>query len=622
MCKQLRRRSSSFARWVCAGLIGALLFTRYLFGQTIDYDPPAKSGNARLEHGLQELTSAAALKPILPRAASSRLSFTADGKVIVILVPEPGEQPLSVDVGALEAVGGEVLAKSTRLIRAAIPPDALDQATQISGVNFIRAPYRPSQQRVVSEGTRLINAAASHTRGVRGQGAHVAIIDEGFKDVNLLPSDMPTEWWELDYTEEGMYSGHAHGTACAEIIHDIVPEAVLTLLKVGDLVDLENAKDLCVRDGVSVISHSLTWLGTGFGDGRGIACEIVDDARESGILWVNSAGNYVQRQYTALWADVDDDRFHNVESELELLYLLDTEVGDLIEVWLTWNDWPRSFQDYDLWLVLDTVDGVELLETSDTTQRGSEPVEHIEYEIMSPGSYALAVFKETDARAEVIKVFSENHDLSDFSALVGSIGSPADARGSLSVGAIFNRFWNRGTIEPYSSRGPTADGRIKPDLVAPTGVSTVSFGDEGFFGTSAAAPHVAGAAALIQSANPSYTRDELIAALVAAAQDLGDRGFDNVYGHGKLVLPELQAVSVPQIAALSSSTVRFRDVLTITGQNFGRARGAGRVVFYDGVDVVQYVGWSDTEISVRVPVGARTGQIVVVTEDGTSEGER
>ena len=56
-------------------------------------------------------------------------------------------------------------------------------------------------------------------------------------------------------------------------------------------------------------------------------------------------------------------------------------------------------------------------------------------------------------------------------------------------------------IEVFSSQGPTADGRTKPDLAAPDGVSTVSYGNRGlaFFGTSASAPHAAGAIALMKS---------------------------------------------------------------------------------------------------------------------------
>ena len=113
----------------------------------------------------------------------------------------------------------------------------------------------------------------------------------------------------------------------------------------------------------------------------------------------------------------------------------------------------------------------------------------------------------------------------------------------MSVGAVHYDYYDLGWIADYSSRGPTTDGRFKPELVAPSGVSTVSYGESedfyGYTGTSAAAPHVAGAAALIKSANPSYSRTQLWDALIAATVDIGDPGRDNDSGYGKLVLPIL-----------------------------------------------------------------------------------
>ena len=91
--------------------------------------------------------------------------------------------------------------------------------------------------------------------------------------------------------------------------------------------------------------------------------------------------------------------------------------------------------------------------------------------------------------------------------------------------------------ESFSSQGPTIDGRIKPDIMGPDGVNTFSYGSDGFFGTSAAAPHIAGAAALIKSSNPeNFTAQMLRNKLLEATVDLGERGKDNIYGEGRLDL--------------------------------------------------------------------------------------
>ncbi|NIM61141.1 MAG: S8 family serine peptidase, partial [Acidobacteria bacterium] len=97
----------------------------------------------------------------------------------------------------------------------------------------------------------------------------------------------------------------------------------------------------------------------------------------------------------------------------------------------------------------------------------------------------------------------------DFSTPSSSIANQADAEGSpasvISVGAV--PFDAPDEIEYFSSRGPTEDGRMKPDFVAPDGACVTGAGGFGqgscqgsgarFYGTSAAAPHAAAVAALL-----------------------------------------------------------------------------------------------------------------------------
>ena len=56
-------------------------------------------------------------------------------------------------------------------------------------------------------------------------------------------------------------------------------------------------------------------------------------------------------------------------------------------------------------------------------------------------------------------------------------------------------------LEQFSSQGPTVDGRVKPDIAAFDNVSSNLASLNPFCGTSASAPHVAGAAALVSGAN-------------------------------------------------------------------------------------------------------------------------
>ena len=416
-----------------------------------------------------------------------------------------------------------------------------------------------------------------------------------------------------DFTGSGIYSGESkHGTACTEIAYDVAPDAEYHLLLIEDLVDFENAKDYCLQNGIHVVSFSGLWPSTGYGDGKGLACDIVNDAADNGILWVNAAGNLAQRQFERTWVDDDGDGWHDFGPGREVLPLEETEAGDSIALWLTWNEWPRSQSDYDLYLCrLGDGEELEIVAESTTTQEDSDPIESIEFEAPSDGTYAVMVAKSPDARPQRFKVISGYQDLGSGSQF-STIGVPGDARGALTVGAVDAYRWHDGPLEPYSSRGPTADGRLKPDLVAPTGISTSVFGRSGFKGTSGATPNVAGAAAaLLKSAYPHYGRDELYATLLNSTWEIGEEGWDYLYGRGKLVLTLMPAI--PLMRELNTPEQAFNRAVVIKGSFFGSSRRDSRVLFSNGVrpQPWHYLAWGREEIQVRVPVGAESGDIRV-----------
>ncbi|MDH3708146.1 MAG: S8 family serine peptidase, partial [Acidimicrobiia bacterium] len=92
-------------------------------------------------------------------------------------------------------------------------------------------------------------------------------------------------------------------------------------------------------------------------------------------------------------------------------------------------------------------------------------------------------------------------------------------------------------LAPFSSRGPTLDGRVKPDVVAP-GVTVVSAqsGTVGGYtiksGTSMATPFVAGLAALALDQDPALSPADVKTLITSSARDLGPTGVDNHWGAG------------------------------------------------------------------------------------------
>ena len=116
-----------------------------------------------------------------------------------------------------------------------------------------------------------------------------------------------------------------------------------------------------------------------------------------------------------------------------------------------------------------------------------------------------------------------------------TVGVPASAFNVITVGAVDDNM----KITGWSSRGPTKDGRIKPDIAA-VGLSVMApdadtgNGYVSHSGTSMATPHVAGFVALLLQQNPSLNTSEVKDILHRTAVDKGDAGADNVYGHGVL----------------------------------------------------------------------------------------
>jgi len=513
-------------------------FATIVFAKNLDEVPAKEKVHPKMASCLKELEIEYEKGPMAGRrfARSRNIKIKDPDKITMFLINEPGT---TVDETELQALGCKIIKRAGHVSKVRTPISMLTAiADTVEGISFMKLPDRLIPADVESQGVDLTSASAYHSSGYTGSGVKVAVIDVGFKDLSFAISngDLPDTVIKVDCTGASCVSAgfssetEEHGTAVAEIVYDMAPGATLYLLKVYDTSDLWDAKNYAINHGIDIINHSLVVFNTNFYDGKCFNSNPVcaaNHAYDHGILWVNAVGNQATRHYEATFTDPDSNGWHNVSGGDETIKITAAE-GQTIEVYLTWNDWASTNQDYDLYLLND-FDGVAVSYTRQTGDQ--EPTEMISYTVPSTGSYYVSIYQYSATLNHKLEVYSLSHTLTPAIAS-SSLLSPADADSAMAVGAIDYLDWTTGPQETSSSRGPTNDGRIKPDICGPDGISNYTFGF--FFGTSAATPHVSGAAALILDKYPTYSVSQLWGCLTASAIDMGTSGKDNIYGHGRL----------------------------------------------------------------------------------------
>jgi len=536
------------------GTILSLKFAFFTFAQAQDLNmiPAKENVHPKMASCLKNLEVEYEKGAMAGRlfAQGMDLNIKDRDEITVYVMNEPGS---TIDEAELQALGGKIIKRADKISKVTAPIHMLTAiADQVSGISFIKPPDRLIPVDVQSQGVNLTSASSYHSSGYTGSGVNVAVIDVGFDNLSSAISngDLPNSVIKIDCTgascaASASIGGSKHGTAVAEILYDMAPGANLYLLRVFDTFDLWDAKNYAISHGIDVINSSVVVFNTNFYKGEcynNYPVCAANDAYNQGVLWVNAAGNQAKRHYEATFTDSDiggGDGWHNVSGADETINIT-ASAGQTIEVYLTWNDWATSDQDYDLYLLNGSLNQVAV---SNTRQTGSqEPTETISYPVTSTGSYYLSIYQFSTTSDHLLELYSVNHDLSPADAS-SSLLNPADASGAMAVGAINYSIWKTGPQEIFSSRGPTNDGRIKPDICGPDNVSNYTYAPLLFGGTSAATPHVAGAAALILDRYPTYSVSQLWGCLTASAIDMGTIGKDNIYGHGRLNLRDHLQIS-------------------------------------------------------------------------------
>ena len=501
-------------------------------------------------------------------------------------------------------------------IEAHVPPALLGAASELPGVRRVDTVIPPQPQSlgsVVSQGVELHHADAWHRMGYRGQGVKVGVIDTGFQGFSeLLGGELPGNvtarcyfegpWEPTSQLEDCERAPCAetecvHGNAVSDTVVDVAPEVELYIANPMSWGDLRDAADWMAEQGVQVINMSLGWGPDGPGDGtspfRGSPLRTVDAAVSNGITWVNSAGNSGKNVWYGTFSDPDGDGVHNFAPQDEgnafyLRYVADSPRASSVTALMRWDDsWGGADCDLDLHLVRPiSGPGNDILIDSDDDFQGGRTndipfaavrarTEHISHQ----GTYYLAITMHTcpDPPAWIQLTAWTSDDLEYYSP-GHQITNPAESRNPGMLAVAATHYWDTNTIASYSSRGPTIDGRTKPDITgiacgrsavypsySPRSVPDVTCW---FAGTSQSSPHLAGLAALVKQRLPDATPTQVARFMTQNAQERGPAGPDNTWGHGFAILPdpslEVETPLSPPITNLSVQAGPGSDEATLS----------------------------------------------------------
>ena len=468
---------------------------------------------------------------------------TSGGRVEIVVRTQSGL--VSPARAALASRGATVVRAHGSLVKALVPVAELESLGRAPGVGRLEAPQRFHVAALTGEGVAAANADVLHLDGLRGAGVKIGIVDAGFGQYALrqvsgeLPSGSALK--TLNYCHD--FEGLVHGTGVAEIVHELAPEAELHLICIEDAVDMAAATDYAIANGIQIVNQSGGFINTSRGDGSGgpdTPDGIVARARAAGILWVASAGNSAKYHWSGSFVDADDDGIGEFAAGDEGNDF-GTRAGEQVCAYLKWDAWPTTALDYDL-----ALDDARRRRSS-AARSAPRPARRSRSKASASRRPRKAPTRSRSAAHPAARSFRFDIFLAasargtlQHQVAAGSLIEPASGPQALAAAALC---WATGALASYSSQGPVIGGGTKPDIAGFDSVSSVTYGGfsicekSGFAGTSASAPHVAAAAALLKQLHPGFGPAELQAALEALAVDLGAPGKDNAYGAGRLRLP-------------------------------------------------------------------------------------
>ncbi len=493
-------------------------------------------------------------------------------------------------VAELEQAGMmvEIADADVRTVQGWIATGALESAAAVPGVVRIRPALAPVHRRgeYQSEGVEIAGADMLQAMGIDGAGIRVGVMSDGIAGMaeSQASGDLPAVvLFESARTDGDVAAGlgssesGAEGTAMLEIIHDLAPGAELVFSNMDTSLAFRRAMRILAEEyDCDVIVDDVGWMDEPYFEDGALAVQAQQIA-DSGKVYVSAGGNaaasHYQGFFSASGVQMQGYELHDFGGG-DVNMTLRLAPGQSTVVFMQWNT-PYNNAAVDLDLALVDADGNILAFGGATQGCSAAEADGIAFEALGyvNDSDAVQNFELYIARRcpddvnPEIELYIRGHGVQQEHLVTAdsTFGHPA-MPGVIGCGAV--NAADEGVDEPtyYSSRGPgtvytggpDAQGlltsrtpRPKPDMLGVDGVQVSAHGGfyNPFYGTSAAAPHVAACAALLWSAKPHLTAEQVRDTLMATARDLGPAGFDMDSGAGLVdALAAVEALNEVPIA--------------------------------------------------------------------------
>lgn len=437
----------------------------------------------------------------------------------------------------------------------AVYPNVHYQPTQVGGA--IKIPWESITPNMV-DSAPFIGSNEAWEQGFTGKGITVAIIDTGvdYTHPDLAHAFGEYKGWDFVDNDADPQEGpgqshgtHVAGTVAANgLIRGVAPEVRLLAYRVlgptgGTTQDVLAGIELAVQDGADIMNLS---LGNTLNAPDWATSIALDWAMAEGVIAVTSNGNSGPNNWTVgspgssrraisvgatqLPFNVYNSKVNVGEVKISSAEVMGFPNDDAI---LRLDGQELEFVYVGLGLPQD-FDGINVEGRVALISRGVIPFIEKSDNAKANGAIANIIFNNVPGQIEhfvagislpTIKVSNE-----DGKKLLAALEA-----GDNKVSFGIEKAYEVGeTVADFSSRGPAATTwMIKPDVVAP-GVNIISTVPGGYArkqGTSMASPHVAGAAAILLQKNPTWSVDQVKAALMNTAETLINPFTGKTYPH-------------------------------------------------------------------------------------------